>query len=399
MQPGTYALRDYDFEKPKATLESKSSVSREHPESEYELFDYPGEYIESGDGDNYARARIEELHAGYEQVEARANSRLLACGALFKISDHPRDDQNREYLITSARYSFSVGDYESGGSESDSFTCSISCIDGKTPFRAERITPKPVVQGPQTAVVVGKSGEQIWTDKYGRVKVQFFWDRLGKADENSSCWVRVSQNQAGKNWGGMFVPHIGHEVIVTFLEGDPDRPIITGRVYNADNMPPLQLPDQKYKSILRDHFSNEIIFDGTPGEEHLSIHSPSHYSILQVGRSVKQFTRSTDVKCSYDSESYHFGKKVMYTKGYSWSFARGAWGSVKMGGGGSVMLGGDVSVSAGNQGLFLRRRLGSAGRRRGTSRSATLATSSTPRVTTSGRPARTSCWIRTRPCF
>src|SRR5690606_4252061 len=133
----------------------------------------------------------------------------------------------------------------------------------------ERITPRPVVQGPQTAIVVGKSGEEIWTDEFGRVKVQFHWDRYGKSDENSSCWVRVAQVWAGGKWGGMHIPRMGQEVIVEFLEGDPDRPIITGRVYNADNMPPYALPDDKTQSGLKSRSSkgassdnfNEIRFE------------------------------------------------------------------------------------------------------------------------------------------
>src|SRR5258705_2746115 len=140
-----------------------------------------------------------------------------------------------------------VGDFESGAAseEDEHFACSFTCIDSQTPYRPARTTPKPLIQGPQTAIVVGPGGEEIHTDEHARVKVQFHWDRYGKANENSSCWVRVSQVWAGKSWGSIHIPRIGQEVIVEFLEGDPDRPIITGRVYNGEARAPYALPGDK----------------------------------------------------------------------------------------------------------------------------------------------------------
>src|SRR5690606_9628454 len=155
--------------------------------------------------------------------------RGLYAGGLFELTNYPRQDQNREYLVTSVTHQLTADSYESGaGGSGDLYTCSFVAIDSKQPYRSPQTTPKPTVQGPQTATVVGKAGEDIWTDEYGRVTVQFHWDRNGKSDENSSCWVRVSQNRAGQDWGEMYMPHVGQEVIVSFLEGDPDRPIITG---------------------------------------------------------------------------------------------------------------------------------------------------------------------------
>jgi len=161
-------------------------------------------------------------------------------------------------------------------------------MDSQQPYRSSRITPKPVVQGPQTAIVVGKSGEEIWPDKYGRVKVQFHWDRYGKLNETSSCWVRVAQLWAGKTWGGIHIPRIGQEVIVEFLEGDPDRPIITGRVYNADNMPPYGLPDNKTQSGIKsrstkegsgDNF-NEIRFEDKKGSEEVFVQAEKDWNTV-----------------------------------------------------------------------------------------------------------------------
>jgi type VI secretion system secreted protein VgrG len=283
VQPGAYALNDYDFKKPKANLEVKSTVSRDHDQSEFEIYDYPGEYKESGDGDGYVRARIEELQSQHEEVQGAGNVAGLMTGCLFKLVNYPRDDQNREYLITSASYNLGPQEYESDVAKgSDSiFSCSISAIDKQQAFRAPRITPKPSVQGPQTATVVGKDGEEIWTDKYGRVKVQFHWDRYGEENENSSCWVRVSHPWAGKNWGAVAIPRIGQEVIVSFIEGDPDQPIITGRVYNDDNMHPYELPANATQSGVKTRSSkegtpdnfNEIRFEDKKGEEEVYIHA------------------------------------------------------------------------------------------------------------------------------
>ena len=130
------------------------------------------------------------------------------------------------------------------------------------------------MQGPQTATVVGPAGENIHTDQYGRVRVLFHWDRRGKRDEHASCWIRVSQQAAGSHWGGLATPHVGQEVVVSFLEGDPDRPIVTGHVHNGNNMPPLNLPQDKDKTILRDHGDNKIIMHGKAGAEHLTMVSP-----------------------------------------------------------------------------------------------------------------------------
>jgi type VI secretion system secreted protein VgrG len=272
VQPGAYALNDYDFKKPKANLEVKSTVSRDHDQSEFEIYDYPGEYKESGDGDGYVRARIEELQSQHEEVQGAGNVAGLMTGCLFKLVNYPRDDQNREYLITSASYNLGPQEYESDVAKgSDSiFSCSISAIDKQQAFRAPRITPKPSVQGPQ-----------IWTDKYGRVKVQFHWDRYGEENENSSCWVRVSHPWAGKNWGAVAIPRIGQEVIVSFIEGDPDQPIITGRVYNDDNMHPYELPANATQSGIKTRSSkegtpdnfNEIRFEDKKGEEEVYIHA------------------------------------------------------------------------------------------------------------------------------
>ena len=282
LQPGTYVLNDFDFTRPKANLKVNSSVAREHKEAKHEIYDYPGEYEKSEEGDGYVRTRIQELHSQFEQAQGHSNCRGLVYGGLFSLTDYPRADQNREYLLASADHTVSVDSFEAGVSaQGTAYKNSFTVIESKTPFRPARITPKPIVQGPQTAIVTGPSGEEIYTDEHARVKVQFHWDRYGKKNENSSCWIRVSQLWAGKNWGGIHIPRIGQEVIVEFLEGDPDRPIITGRVYNGEQIPPYAVPANKTQSGIKSRSSkggsganfNEIRFEDKKGSEQVYIHA------------------------------------------------------------------------------------------------------------------------------
>jgi type VI secretion system secreted protein VgrG len=274
--PGLCALNAYDFEKPKADLKVQAPVSREHAMANFEIYDL-GEYLERGDGENYAKVRIEELQVEHEIAEGEGDAGGLAVGYLMTLAEHPRSDQNKEYLVTAASYELSSGGYESGGGGENApeYRCTFTAMDASQQFRAPRVTPKPIIAGPQTAVVVGPNGEEICTDKYGRVKVHFHWDRYGKTDDTSSCWVRVAQVWAGKSWGGMQIPRIGQEVIVEYLEGDPDQPIITGRVYNADNMPPYELPGNETLSGIKSNSCkggagfNEFRFEDKKGEEQI----------------------------------------------------------------------------------------------------------------------------------
>jgi type VI secretion system secreted protein VgrG len=282
VQPVTSALQDFDFKKPKTSLLASNQISRKHGKAQFEIYDYPGEYTDHGDGQRLADVRLEELQTQYETLHGQATARGLAAGHIFKLKNHPRDDQNRDYLITGVSIHADAGEFSSqAGGGNDFFSCSLTAIDKTQQFRPARLTPKPIVQGPQTAIVVGPGGEEIYTDEHARVKVHFHWDRHDKSDENSSCWVRVSQFWAGKTWGSIHIPRIGQEVIIEFLEGDPDRPIITGRVYNADQTPPYGLPANKTQSGLKSRSSkggsspnfNEIRFEDKKGSEEVYIHA------------------------------------------------------------------------------------------------------------------------------
>jgi type VI secretion system secreted protein VgrG len=294
--PGLYSLTDFDFEKPSVDLAAQSKIERKHENAKYEYYDYPGEYLEEKGGKDYTKARIEEIQWQYEKVAGSGTIRAFHPGGLFKLIEHPRDDQNREYLVVSANHELYSAEFETGVGSGGGPTCvcGFTAIDSKTPFRTPRMTAKPIIQGPQTAIVVGPAGDEIYTDKYGRIKVQFHWDRQGKKDENSSCWIRVAQVWAGSAWGGIQIPRIGQEVMVEFLEGDPDQPIVTGRVYNAEQMPPYGLPDNATQSGIKSRSTkgggdanfNEIRMEDKKGSEELYIHAEkNHTNITEADRS------------------------------------------------------------------------------------------------------------------
>jgi type VI secretion system secreted protein VgrG len=294
------ALQDHDFRLRRgADLRVARSAGPEHTEDAYEIYDYPGEHVtaenrEQGDagahreaGEHYALTRLDEARVGLDQVEAEGNARGVQTGALLQI-DVPAVAA-RKYLVTGTEHRLRNIDFRSGGSDKQEL-CQVSLtgIDSQRPFRPARLTPRPVIAGPQTAVVVGQAGEEIWTDKHGRVKVQFPWDREGKSDEQSSCWVRVAQVWAGQGWGGIHIPRLGQEVVVQFLEGDPNRPLVTGSLYNADNPPPYPLPAGATQSGIKtrstkggsaDNF-NEIRLEDRKGAEEMHLQAERDMSTL-----------------------------------------------------------------------------------------------------------------------
>lgn len=290
LQTGHYELTDYDFEKPNANLRVKAAAPEAHSHAEYERFDYPGYYKDTANGDHLVRQRQHEQHTQFERCEAESNARGLAVGYLFDLENYPREDQNKAHLIISANYHLFMDEYFShrdGLNQPPLFTCRFTCQDNSRVFRTARNTPKPLVHGAQTAVVVGPAGEEIHTDKYGRVKVQFHWDRFGKRDQNSSCWIRVAHPWAGKNWGMIAIPRMGHEVVVEFLEGDPDQPLIVGSVYNADMMPPYTLPANATQTGILSRSSkggfaanaNELRFEDKKGAEQVYLHAEKNQDI------------------------------------------------------------------------------------------------------------------------
>jgi type VI secretion system secreted protein VgrG len=279
VRSGKMTRRDYNFEKPGLDLTAPEQAK---VHEKREVYDYPGRYVEPDRGKRLSQVRLQESMTYYEAAEGESTCVRLVPGFKFSLSDHDHAGYNRDYfltkLVTRGEQPQSLQEASGSGSGGSSYSSRFTAIPASVPFRPARVTPKPMVEGIQTAKVTGPKGEEIYTDKYGRVKVQFFWDRKGNGDEKSSCWIRVSSMFAGKQYGSIFTPRIGQEVVVDFLEGDPDRPLITGRVYNADEMPPYELPAEKTKSTTKTNSSiggkgfNEIRFEDKKGEEQIFVH-------------------------------------------------------------------------------------------------------------------------------
>ncbi len=309
VQTGKVTLWDHNFQLPASRLDmEKTSIHQFGESHKLEMYDYPGGYGRKYDGIDPSGGeqggelnkvfpdRERTLQNMIEMMDSRvcpANGSSDCCaitpGHRFTLSNHPNEEINGQYVITTAVHTAEQNPaYVSSESAANPYTNEFTCIpygSGAPPFRPLRSTPKPIVYGSQTAIVVGPAGEEIFTDKYGRVKVQFFWDRDGKDNESSSCWVRVAQIWAGNKWGSMFIPRIGMEVVINFLEGDPDRPIIVGCVYNPATMPPYTLPDEKTKSTIKSNSSkggqgfNEFRFEDKKGEEQIFVHGQKDQDI------------------------------------------------------------------------------------------------------------------------
>jgi type VI secretion system secreted protein VgrG len=355
--PGLYSLTDYDFEKPSVDLATQSKIERKHANAKSEYYDYPGEYLEEKGGKDYAKARIEEIQWQYEKATGSGTVRALHPGGLFKLIDHPRDDQNREYLVVSANHELYSAEFESGAGSGGGPTCvcGFTAIDSKTPFRTPRMTAKPIIQGPQTAIVVGPAGDEIYTDKYGRIKVQFHWDRQGKKDENSSCWIRVAQVWAGAAWGGIQIPRIGQEVMVEFLEGDPDQPIITGRVYNAEQMPPYGLPDNATQSGIKSRSTkgggdanfNEIRMEDKKGSEELYIHAEKNHTNITENDRAEDVGHDRKLHVGHDkSEKIDNDKKITVAKNHDESI--GANKTLSVGANHEESISSNMSINVGS---------------------------------------------------
>jgi type VI secretion system secreted protein VgrG len=286
LNTGMTSLTDYDFTKPNTSL--YSTISGPSFVSMFESYDYPGDYQSKDDGSRYARLRMEEREVHLWTVRGKSNCMGFECGYKFTLSDHFRDAANQDYTLIALRHKGQNSSYRSGHTDPFDYSNEFEAIPNSVPFRPPRLAHKPFIPSTQTALVVGKSGEEIWTDEYGRIKVQFYWDRVGTKDDNSSCWIRVAQGWAGKQWGSIYIPRIGQEVVVSFLEGDPDRPLVTGSVYNADQTVPYALPDQQTKSTLKSMSSkggggfNEIRLEDKKGSEQIFINGQKNLDI-QIG--------------------------------------------------------------------------------------------------------------------
>ncbi|TCC07120.1 type VI secretion system tip protein VgrG [Kosakonia quasisacchari] len=278
--PGIYSLDDYDFRKPNAWLfQARQNPASPQPGS-IDVYDWPGRFVEHGHGEYYARIRQERWQVEHQQIQGTATAIGVAPGNTFSLYNAPFFSDNGEYLTTEANYFFEENRYASGSDGETIHRIDFTVIPSSVVFRPAAVTAWPKTYGPQTAKVVGPQGESIWTDKYGRVKVKFHWDRLAKGDDTSSCWVRVSSAWAGQGFGGVQIPRVGDEVVIDFINGDPDRPIVTGRVYNESSMPPWSLPGDstrmgfmtRSKDGSKDNASY-LFFEDRAGSEAVELHS------------------------------------------------------------------------------------------------------------------------------
>ena len=316
LRAGEYTLWDHCFELPSQHLEAKRKTVDSvtvgkvtHKLSvggndQLEIYDFPGGYAQRFDGidsngaprprdlklifedrDRTVRVRMEQEDVACLDIRGASNCGNFAAGHKFTLDRH--FDADGQYVLTYVHHKAHQAGYRSNEMPAFQYENQFTCIPAGLRYRPQRVTPKPAISGVQTATVVGPQGEEIFCDKYGRVKVQFHWDREGKKDANSSCWLRVAQVWAGKGWGAFFWPRIGHEVVVTFEEGDPDQPLIIGSVYNAENMPWFMLPANKQLSGFKSasvrgtakNNYNGIAFNDEKGREHLSIHSEHNLSL------------------------------------------------------------------------------------------------------------------------
>lgn len=318
MRSERFELRDFNFHNPTldltTNLESAKSRGRE-----LEVYDYPGEYESRNLGEKLVRTRFEEEKAQEMMISAQSNGRGFSAGYRFELKRHPRKDFNRAYTLLHVEHKASqAGNYRSGtAQEAFNYDCKFVCFPHPTNFRPVRKTPIPKIQGTQTAIVVGKKGEEIEVDKHGRVKVHFHWDRVAK-NAKSSCWIRVSQPWAGTGFGGITIPRIGQEVIVDFLEGDPDRPIITGRVYNGALRPPYDLPANKAHSGLMSRSTpnggsnnfNGFRFNDEGGGEKFEVQAEKDQQILVKNDKAEDIWNDETVNIGNNRTEQVFGNEV-----------------------------------------------------------------------------------------
>ena len=279
---GKWEQDDYDFLQPSTDLKVNAKKHSAIPlknNTGYELYDYPNDYVQKGDGSNEAIRRMEEEEIRFNTVSGTSFCKTMTPGYVFKLTKHHTcpSEQGKSFLLTSVSHSASQPGPFTSGETVSMYTNQFQCAPREMQYRPRRQSPQPLISSIQTAVVVGPKGDEIYTDEHGRVKVQFHWDREGKRDENTSCWMRVSQAHAGRGFGGIDIPRVGEEVIVSFIEGDLDRPMITGRVYHKESMPPFALPGEKTRSGIKTQTykgsgNNEMSMDDTPGKEQIRIH-------------------------------------------------------------------------------------------------------------------------------
>ncbi|QJU25407.1 type VI secretion system Vgr family protein [Escherichia coli] len=280
LRTGKWVMDDFDFMKPRSLLKSTVASPRDTGHAEYEHYEWPGDYFTTGEGEMLTRIRMEAQRSPGSRAHGAGHIRTLMTGYTFTLMNHPTAEINQEYLLVQTTLFLRDNAQHSGQDQHFTYVTTFELHPTSEVYRPQRTLSKPHTKGPQSAIVTGPAGQEIWTDKYGRVKVQFGWDRYGNNDENSSCWIRVSYPWAGKGFGMIQIPRIGQEVLVDFKNGDPDLPIIVGRTYNQDTMPPWGLPGMASQSGIFSHSlyggptnGNMLRFDDKTGAEEVKFHA------------------------------------------------------------------------------------------------------------------------------
>ncbi|EFO1594261.1 type VI secretion system tip protein TssI/VgrG [Escherichia marmotae] len=319
LRSGQWVLNDFDFMKPRSLLKSTVANPRETGLAEYEHYEWPGDYFTKSEGEMLTRIRMEEQRSPGSRVQGSGNIRTLMTGFTFILENYPTAEVNREYLLAQTTLFIQDNAQHSGQEQHFSYSTSFELHPTNEVYRPLRTLSKPHTKGPQSAIVTGPAGQEIWTDKYGRVKVQFGWDRYGKNDENSSCWIRVSYPWAGKGFGGIQIPRIGQEVLVDFKNGDPDLPIIVGRTYNQDTMPPWGLPGAATQSGFYSHTigggptnANALRFEDKTGGEEVWLHAEKDQRI-EVNNNESHWVGNNRLKVIDKTETAIIGEKRSLT--------------------------------------------------------------------------------------
>ena len=318
-RPGRWSQKDYNFETPSTDLTTtEKTVLKLRNAEAFERFDYPGLYTDKSLGTKLTRTLMEAEEAAYHAVLGASNYPCLDTGGKFTLASHPCEKDSTAYVIRRVRHEATNTSYLDQGSDPSRYDNTFEAIPYDVQFRPLRVTERPFVHGPQTAIVVGPPGEKIFTDKHGRVRVQFHWDRYGKHDDKSSCWIRVSNSWGGRGWGAVNLPHVGHEVVVSFLEGDPDRPLVTGRVYNGENMTAMGMPDNKTQSAMRDHSGNEIVMEGKSGSEDIRVNATKDTNVVvthDYNETVKTGHRTIAIQSGTHTETIKGDTTIRVTTG------------------------------------------------------------------------------------
>ncbi|MBB2333738.1 type VI secretion system Vgr family protein [Escherichia sp. 93.0816] len=319
LRTGKWVLDDFDFMKPRSLLKSTVANPRDTGHAEYEHYEWPGDYFTMGEGEMLTRIRMEAQRSPGSRVGGAGNIRTLMTGYTFTLMNHPTAEVNQEYLLVQTTLFLRDNAQYSGQDQHFTYVTTFELHPTSEVYRPQRTLSKPHTKGPQSAIVTGPAGQEIWTDKYGRVKVQFGWDRYGNNDENSSCWIRVSYPWAGKGFGGIQIPRIGQEVLVDFKNGDPDLPIIVGRTYNQDTMPPWGLPGAATQSGFYSHTigggptnANALRFEDKPGGEEVWLHAEKDQRI-EVNNNESHWVGNNRLKVIDKTETAIIGEKRSLT--------------------------------------------------------------------------------------